>query len=242
MQSIFRFLVLGVAVFVAAGCALNADKQTEAEALVAKARWTVESFKRREEQSTELFKANLEKAKGVVIFPNVTKGAFFVGAEGGSGVLLMRNDDGSWGYPAFYTLGGGSLGLQLGGQSSEVVLVLRSKKAVNAVIAHQGKLGGDVQVTIGDLGTGLEASTTTNLGADIVGFAHAQGVYMGFSLEGAVIGRRSDLNAAYYGVERATPEEIVKQHKHWNLQADPLRQALLSSAPAAPQQLSAVMR
>jgi len=242
MQPFFRLLLLGVAVFVAAGCALNADKQTEAEALVANARWTVESFKRREDQSTELFKANLEKAEGVIIFPNVTKGAFFVGAEGGSGVLLMRNDDGSWGYPAFYTLGGGSLGLQLGGQSSQVVLLLRSKKAVNAIIDYQGKLGGDVQVTIGDLGSGLEASTTTNFGADIVGFAHAQGVFMGFSLEGAVIGRRSDLNSAYYGVGRATPDEIIKQRKHWNTQADPLRQALLSSPAASSHQLSALVR
>ena len=109
-------------------------------------------------------------------------------------------------------------------------------------IEEAGKLGGDVQVTIGDLGAGLEASTTTNLGADIVGFAHAQGVFMGFSLEGAVIGRRSDLNSAYYGVGKATPEEIIKQRKHWNTQADPLRQALLITPEISSHQLSALER
>jgi lipid-binding SYLF domain-containing protein len=122
-------------------------------------------------------------------------------------------------------MGAGSFGLQIGAEASEIVLVLRTPKAVQAVIKHQGKLGGDIQMTMGQVGAGLEAATTTNVGADIVGFTHGTGLYMGVSLEGAVIARRNDLNEAYYG-RGATPQTIVFESRFANLQADPLRLSL----------------
>jgi lipid-binding SYLF domain-containing protein len=233
MRFAIAIAAMAAAVLGLSACAQTTDDQTEAESIVAKSRWTVEQFLAGDDDAARLFRANLKTAEGVVVLPTVTKGAFFFGAEGGNGVLLARQEDGTWSYPAFYTLGAGSFGLQMGGQSAEVILVLRSRDAVDAVLNHQGKFGGDVQVTLGDVGAGLEAATTANLGADVVGFSHAQGLFAGISLEGAVLGRRNDLNSAYYGYSRLSPRAIARGRAAWNVQADPLRQSLLLEQPGA---------
>ena len=92
----------------------------------------------------------VKQARALIIFPELIKGAFIIGAEGGSGVLVTRGAAGAgWSYPAFYTLASGSLGLQIGGQSSELVLTIISEKALNAVINDQFKVGGNVDVAVG---------------------------------------------------------------------------------------------
>lgn len=212
-------------VFAVAACVQSVPDQTEAESLVARARWTIESFERDTNDPAPLLRAELKNARGVLIFPSLFKGALVFGGEGGNGVLLVRNDAGEWSYPAFYTMGSGSFGFQAGAQSSEVVLVLRNQKAVEAVVYNQGKFGGDIQVTFGTLGAGVQGSTTTNLGADIVGVARSVGLYAGFSLEGAMLVRRNDLAGAYYE-PGAMPAQIVFERRFSNPDADPLRRAL----------------
>ena len=220
-------LALAVTALLAVGaCTRQAPLSTQAEALVDKARWTVESFKPRQDKPLHLFAGMLKEAHGVVILPGVYKAGFLIGAEGGNGVLLARRPSGEWGYPAFYTMGGGSFGLQAGGQVSEVVLILRSPGAVRAVIEHQGKLGADIAVTAGTIGAGMEGAVTTNMGADIVVFADAAGLFGGASLEGSVLARRNDFNEAFYG-PGATPETIVLEGAHANPKADALRDALV---------------
>ena len=122
-------------------------------------------------------------------------------------------------------MGAGSFGLQIGGQASEVILVLRNRKAVEAVIEHQGKLGGDLEVTVGTIGAGVEGATTTNLGADILVFAKSAGVFGGGSVEGAILAKRTDWNEAFYG-PGANPRAIVLEGRFANPKADPLRAAL----------------
>jgi SH3 domain-containing YSC84-like protein 1 len=216
------------------GCVQTAPKDIEAQSLVDRSKATLALFKARTEKANQLFRAQLEEAQGVLIFPQVVKGAFLFGAEGGDGVLVARNPDGTWGYPAFYTLGGGSFGLQIGGQASEMILVLRSRGAVQAVVNNQGKFGGDLQLTVGTVGAGLEASTTTNFGADIVGFSRAAGIYGGASLEGAGIIRNVAMNQAYYG-RGATSAGIVLENRYSNPGAAALREELATPAarPAA---------
>ena len=159
-------------------------------------------------------------------FPAVYKAGFFVGAEGGNGLVIARDTHGNWGYPAFYTLAGGSWGIQFGGQRAGVVLIMRSRKAVEAVLKHQGKAGADLGIALGSIGTGLEGSTTTNLAADIFAFSDAKGLFGGFSLEGTAIVRRNDLNREYYGAN-VTPAAILIDHARQNAQADTLRDALI---------------
>ncbi|HRW61346.1 MAG TPA: lipid-binding SYLF domain-containing protein [Defluviicoccus sp.] len=222
-----RFAVLAAFVgILIAGCASGVDSRTEAETLVTRARWTVEHFQTRQDDANVLFRQGLKTAHAIAVFPTVTKGAFFVGAAGGQGVILARRPDGSWSDPAFARLTGGSFGLQFGGQSAQVVLLIRSPQALDALLTHPGAIGGEVQMTLGNWGSGLGAATTTNIGADITAFAQAQGVFFGMSLGGAVIDRLDSLNAAYYGSQTVSARSILKEGKYVNPGSEPLVAAL----------------
>ena len=203
---------------------LRGNPATVAPDLVRRATDTVERFKALPDIAD--FSANLARARGVVVLPTVFKAGFVGAAEVGSGVLLARASDDTWSYPAFYTLLAGSVGLQIGIQDTEIVLVLLSDKAVEAILTHQGKLGADLGLTVGLVGRGIEASTTANLGVDIIAYANSViGAFGGASLEGAVLARRNDFNAAYYGAG-ATPRAITVERTLTNPGADGLRAAL----------------
>lgn len=225
MRPIFTVLLLVVLVVSATACSRTWDVRTEAGSLVDASRWAVERLKNQDDNMAEMFRANLRTARGIAIFPAVTKGAFIVGAQGGSGVVLVRGADGNWSHPAFYNLGAGSFGLQAGFQSAEVVLLLRSQRAVNAVIRNQGKFGGELTFAVGEIGGGIGAATTTALGADILAYSNVSGLFAGMSLEGAGIIRRNDLNQAFSG-RTVTPEAILLRREVANPQADVLRQTL----------------
>jgi SH3 domain-containing YSC84-like protein 1 len=165
----------------------------------------------------------MKRAKGVLIFPELYKGGFILGAEGGYGILSARAGEG-WSQPAFYDLVAGSLGLQIGGQVSEVVLTIMSDKALNAVLDDQLKFGGDMSIAVGPIGKGLGADTTTNLQADVYSFAKTAGLFGGVSFEGAGIIKKDDWNRGYYG-QGATPRGIVVEGKFKN----PNTQALVKS-------------
>jgi SH3 domain-containing YSC84-like protein 1 len=166
----------------------------------------------------------VKRSRGLLIFPNMIKGAFIIGAEGGSGVLVARGP-GGWSYPAFYTIASGSLGLQIGGQAAELVITIMSAKAMDAIINNQFKIGGNVDVAVGPVGKGLTASTTTNLNADAYSWAKTQGLFAGLALDGSGILKRDSWNNEYYGFN-AQPAEIVLAGKWTNKNADTLRQAL----------------
>lgn len=165
----------------------------------------------------------MKRAKAVLIFPELYKGGFILGAEGGRGVLSARGADG-WSPPAFYDLAAGSLGLQIGGQVSEVVLTIMSDKALKAVLDDQLKFGGDMSIAVGPIGKGLGADTTTNFQADVYSFAKTAGLFGGVSFEGAGIIKKDDWNHAYYG-QGASPRGIVMEGKFKN----PNTHALLKS-------------
>ena len=220
-----RLCILFSVVVVVGGCAeFRDDPATVSQDVVARATAAVDRF--RTLPGLAAYWRFVEDAQGVVVLPRVVKAGFLGAAEGGNGVMLARGADGAWSAPAFYTLGGASFGLQVGIQSTEVLLILRTEKAVRAFLEHQAKLGADAGLTVGMLGGGLEASTTTNLGADVLAFANAVvGAFGGVALEGAVLVRRKDLNEAYYGAG-ATPQAIIIDRSLENPAADALRAAL----------------
>ncbi len=223
-KSVFLAVML-VAVLALGSCAeMRRQPGSVAINLVNQARETVQRFQGMPD--LKMFAGYLASAKGVVVLPTVIKGGLVFAGEGGNGVLLARRDDGSWSPPAFYILGAASFGLQAGLQDTEVILILRSDKAVDAIIKHQGKLGADAGITIGLIGQGAEISTTTNIGVDILAFANARiGLFGGAALEGAVLARRNDLNDAYYGAG-AMPREILYGGRYDNPQANALRATL----------------
>lgn len=182
----------------------------------------------------------LKRARAVMICPQVFKAGFLLGGQGGSCVLVARDGAGSWSAPAFYGLGGGSIGFQAGIQDAEVMLMIMSDRGLGAVMDSQFKLGADASATFVDLGGGIEGATTAALRADIVGFTRARGLYAGISLSGSLLGAKSDWNAAYYGRPVAA-QQIVLGMEATNPAADPLRQVLIqfgqqadAVAPALP--------
>lgn len=196
-----------------------ADSTSERE-LLAKAQFTLERFTASDKMVDA--RALARKAKAIMIFPSLLKGAFFLGGEGGNGVLLARRADGTWSYPAFYSLASVSFGLQVGGQSSEALLLIMTSDALRAIMTDQVKLGGDVSAAAGPTGSGVEASSSTDVGTDIYTYSNTSGLFIGASLEGAVIARREDFNGNLYG-GIVDPRKIVLDGEGQNPVADPLR-------------------
>ncbi len=201
---------------------------TDQEEMVQKAHITVQKILQNKDIGHTVADM-LSKAKGVLIFPNLYKGAIFFGAEGGSGVLLAKGGEGRWSYPAFYFLGSGSFGLQFGAQTAEVMLLIMTERGLNAVLNQKVKIGADVNAAIGPYGVGAKAATTANLGADIFSYSLNQGAFAGFSVDGAVIYPRSEWTTGYYGNNGAAPRAVVIEGKFANPHADTLRESLFRS-------------
>ncbi len=206
-----------------------ASAVTPTEELVVKAQWTVEEMAKNQEFGQYVRKF-MKNAKGVMIVPNMVKGAFIFGGEGGSGVLLVKGANGAWSYPAFYTLGGISWGLQVGGSASQIMMLLMTDRGVKAMVEDKKlKIGADLGAAMGPVGGGAEAAATLG-SADVLVWSLSKGAYLGISLEGSIVEPREGLNKEYYGAEVGS-RPIVMEGKHRNPHADPLRRAL-SSMPA----------
>jgi lipid-binding SYLF domain-containing protein len=204
-----------------------ADDAQEARHLVEKAALTLESFMT--DPNMEVVRDLIKEARGVFIAPQVLKGAFIVGASGGSGVFLAKDaSTGKWSEPAFYTLGGVSFGLQAGGEASEVVLLVMSERGVSALLSNNFKLGADASIAVGPVGAGVSGATAA-LSADIIAFSRAKGLYGGLSLEGSVIAVREDWNHAYYG-RSVTPTDILLRRTVSNPGAATLVSAVAKAA------------
>jgi lipid-binding SYLF domain-containing protein len=184
---------------------VRADDAADARQLVEKARHTVEAFTASTVMNS--FRDAVKRAKGVFVAPQVLRGAFILGASGGTGVLVARNDAGVWSGPAFYSFGEASFGLQIGGDASEVVLLAMTDRGVTKLLSATGKLGMDASVAAGPVGAGATVESA-GLSADIISFSLSKGLYGGMSVEGAVVGVRESLNKAFWGKE-ITPTDIL---------------------------------
>jgi SH3 domain-containing YSC84-like protein 1 len=183
-------------------------------------------------------KSLLRNAKGVMVCPRIFKAGFFFGGEGGNCVLLARAGNGTWSYPAFYTIGSGSFGFQFGIEDNALLMLIMTNKGLNAVLDSQIKLGANAGVAIATYGASIQGSTTTAVGADIVAFAESRGLFGGVALEGSVMSNDSAADQAYYG-QPLGARQLIMQMQGANPGADPLRDILTrygSSQAAAPVQ------
>ena len=180
----------------------------------------------------------LRRSRAVIICPRIFKAGFFFGGSGGDCVLLARAGNGTWSYPAFYAIGSGSFGLQIGIEDSSIVMLIMTNRGLNAVMDSQFKLGAGAGLAIATLGAGVQGATTAAVGADIVAFAQSRGLFGGISLEGSIMSLRSGWNAAYYGQPYAA-RQIVVQMVGANPGADPLREVLTRFGSGGPAQVSA---
>ena len=141
----------------------------------------------------------LADAQAVVIVPRVVKLGFVVGARGGHGVALARTKDGTWGDPVFVHFGGASVGFQAGIESTDVVLVFRTRKSLDRVLDGKDKLtlGADASVAAGPVGRAALAATDAQLAAEVLSYSRARGLFAGVALDGGVIRPDAERNAAF---------------------------------------------
>ncbi|MDX2221887.1 MAG: lipid-binding SYLF domain-containing protein [Rhodospirillaceae bacterium] len=196
-----------------AATSVRADDVMDARHVLDEAAITVERV-RAEQKSSATMDDYLARSKGVMIIPSYYKAGFILGGSYGDGVLLKRMiDGGGFGDPAFYRMTAGSIGLQAGMQSAAVVFMILTDKGMDAMLNDEFKMGANVGISVGSLGAGAEAATTTNVGNDIVAYSVNAGLFAGGALEGAVIKPRKDWNAAVYGVGNDDPRVIVERNQ-----------------------------
>jgi lipid-binding SYLF domain-containing protein len=201
---------------------LAARAQTEQQTLVDRATLAVQEMLGEDASSDA--RNLVRKARGALICPRVFKAGFFFGGQGGGCVLVGRLQTG-WTAPAFYGMGSGSFGLQIGIEDAEILFIVLTEKGLHALLDSQFKIGADAGVAVATIGAGVQGSTTAAFRADIVAFSRARGLFAGISLDGSLIGSRSDWNQSYYGRPIAA-QQIVLQGEGSNPGAEPLREVL----------------
>ena len=199
------------------------EGKNERQELVNKAQKTFENFAA--DPNMGWFRNHIKNVKGIFIVPTLLKAGFIFGGSGGSGVLLGRDEKtGKWSYPAFYTMGSATFGLQIGGQAAEVVLLIMTRKGMDAMLSTKFQLGADASVAAGPVGAGAQAATV-----DILQFSRTKGVFGGLTMEGAAIAIRDEWNRQYYG-KPVRPVDIVVRREVRNKAADPLRKTVAKTA------------
>jgi SH3 domain-containing YSC84-like protein 1 len=194
----------------------GATTRGEAQDMVNQARRTIRNFAA--DPDMVWFRDNIGRARGVLIVPTSVKAGFILGGSGGAGVLLARSPrSGRWSYPAFYRMGSVTFGLQIGGEVSEMVLMIMTQRGINAFLSTEFKIGGDISVAVGPVGAGAKAQT-----ADIIAFARTKGVYGGINIEGSVITINSSGNDSYYGRQVSAVDILIRRIVR-NRGADALR-------------------
>jgi len=153
----------------------------------------------------------LNKAECIVIIPSMLKAAFGVGGNYGRGALTCRVND-TWSAPVMVKMTGGSVGLQLGGESIDVVLLIMNKRGVDKLLQSKFTLGGDASVAGGPKGRSAAAATDAQMHAEILSYARSRGLFAGISLNGSVLKASSDDNEDLYG-RKADPKLLVKDPK-----------------------------
>jgi lipid-binding SYLF domain-containing protein len=149
----------------------------------------------------------MRQAKAVFIVPKLIKGGFFVGGEGGNGVLMVRNH-GGWSSPGFYALGAASFGLQAGLEQSEVVMLIMTQKGLDGVLRDEFKIGAQAGISVVTLGSGVEGAIGGASLPDVVVWSSSSGLYGGLTVDGSVIKSEPNQDGAFYG-RPVTPRDVL---------------------------------
>jgi lipid-binding SYLF domain-containing protein len=176
--------------------------------------------------------------KCVIVLPSVKKGALIVGASYGRGVMSCKGGEdfnGPWGAPIMMALEQGSLGLQIGGEGTDFVILVTNDAGARAVMKSKVKLGGDASIAGGPVGRTAEASTTGSMKAEMLSYSRSQGVFAGVSLSGASLRVDDDANKNLYG-EKVTPQQIMTGSVTTPASAKPMIETLTQATAKAKQQ------
>lgn len=186
--------------------ALPAFSATREEKRVADATDVVDQFLRIPEQGVP--PSLLARAYAVAVIPDVVKIGFGLGARRGKGVVVIRQPDSTWSNPVFVTLTGGSIGWQIGAQSTDVILVFKSRRGVDGIASGKLTLGADASIAAGPVGRQAAVATDIQFEAEVYSYSRSRGLFAGVSLEGSGVTIDKKANAAFYGSAGITPEQI----------------------------------
>ena len=201
----FRNLTLGVYILLAASTALAANKEQE------RLENSGTVFQEVMDVPDNIPQELLEKAECVIVFPSVLKAAFIVGGDYGRGAMVCRTGEhfkGPWGAPAMYALEGGSIGFQLGGEATDLVLLVMNERGASSILDSKVKLGADLSAAAGPKGRDASADTDAYMRAEILSYSRSRGLFAGISLEGSSLRPDNDASADVYG-RKITAREIV---------------------------------
>lgn len=159
-------------------------------------------------------RAILGSAEGIAVFPSTIKVGLGIGAMRGRGILSARGQGGAWSAPAFLTLTGGSIGLQIGGQSTDLVLVISNRRGLENLVRNQFKVGAGASVAAGPVGRDAQASTDIQMRAQILSYSRARGVFAGVTLNGSTIRQDGDANQRFYGRPLQTRQIVFESLSH----------------------------
>lgn len=188
--------------------ALPAAAATREEKRVADATDVIDQLSRIPEQAVP--PSLLARAYAVAVIPNVVKIGFGLGARRGKGVVVVRRDDNTWSNPVFITLTGGSVGWQIGAQSSDIILVFKTRRGVDGIASGKMTLGVDASIAAGPVGRHTEVATDIKFEAEVYSYSRSRGLFAGIALEGAGITIDDKSNAAFYGSATLTPQQIFE--------------------------------
>ncbi len=158
----------------------------------------------------------IKEAQAIVVVPGVVKFGFFIGGKAGEGIATIRKSDGSWSYPFFVNVGGGSLGFQFGLEVSDTILVFRTKNSVNELLSDKFTLGVEASASAGPIGVNTDKSSEVNFSAEIFTYSQNKGLFAGAILNGAVISNNNEKNRALYGND-ASIQKIVSSNNLSNI-------------------------
>lgn len=169
--------------------------------------------------------ALLSDSYGIAIIPGVFKAGFIIGGRHGTGVVVVRAG-GGWSDPSFVSITGGSIGWQIGAQSTDIILVFKSKRSIDNMMKGKFTLGADASIAAGPVGRQAEAATDIKLKAEIYSYSRSRGLFAGLSLEGASLGMDDEANAAFYGKEGVQAGDIFEGKVKAPQVAEQLKDAL----------------
>lgn len=182
--------------------------------------------------------ALLNRAYAVAVIPGMIKGGFVLGGSYGRGIVVARRADGRWSNPAFVQLAGGSFGPQIGVQSTDLVLVFKSQRALDGLSNGKIKLGGDASVAAGPVGRQTSAATDLQLSSEIYSYARTRGFFAGLSLDGSVLSMDRAANGQYYAGEQDPARILTDTSIPAPVSGRRFIDTLAAVAPVIPEQAS----
>jgi len=173
----------------------------------------------------------LAKAHGIAVIPNVVKGAFLAGGRFGKGLVSARDKDGDWGTPMFVDIGGGSFGLQIGVEATDLILVFTEPNGLQEMLKDNLKLGADAGAVAGPVGRRVEAGTNLTFDSPIYSYSRNKGVFAGVSLDGSVLSVDDSSNQEVYGKDVSGSDILIAKTVRANDVTRPFVEALKRHTP-----------